>query len=902
VTAEAPVQTAIEIEVPERAPYFDIEVVSDLHLDEPAPADGTEYAPDQLSSMRSAVAGRLRRMREAFRNDLPRLVVVCGDGRVEAAEDGGLSLPGGFWRDAVREAVSPRAGDPGPELLVAPAEPPGSVARPDFAVFRVRIRDKDEPHAYVVVATLPSPDTDCAPLEDLVRGLATGEARNVPLYLIGATHRRSLELESITTSGGLLKRCQRLRTSILLAGGLNRDDVPTVSSTSLDPGEWATELAVVPCPPFKSGVGTPGVARLRVDVQQGEGQIAFSHDLGSDHPNRPVQVVHRLDSVSRVSASERRLYELVHQLLDGGRDQNQAFVDSFRRDARDAWNSTGYAALTEPSGSFGGLPETERKQYFLLLLLRQRPDGGYDILLNHHTPLRPSALADWSTLLFPAFSRPRELLERLRDDVMRQAVERAEDLERADHARDFARAVERFLERDSKQREQLWADQVREIARMTTRKISPTDGCVTEFDYRLVTLLPLVERHGSSDPEHADVADKIIEWLQGLETIRPPGHSVNGSGGISIETLAAEGAGLRWNPEVELVRDPPAAVRRRTQKVPPGAVWFPLDGNGVPPWRDCPSIASRNADVMTWVENVLRTRLEENDGGFPAELVLGQAVRGRLETYEITNEFRFDADEGPSTTSALRKVKLNPDYDLADELAYPPPVEIRRVWLVKREVPTVGGHRRHGIFVYGADGFSPDAVDEIEPMGRLRPVQRYVLKGGIERAEDIERTVRARVEDKWGFACVRRGNAPRDVAVTPPIIESLHPDDWSEASGPNDFVLCDGNHRVIHKVWRQPPEAGGGIMPAVAAVGPPPHPYYARPFGALEWDLTSDNELVWSPDTNSKYLPRKVRREELDEANFKALKGKRDEDLFRRYYRSLETGFGPMGGQGGRFF
>jgi hypothetical protein len=182
----------------------------------------------------------------------------------------------------------------------------------------------------------------------------------------------------------------------------------------------------------------------------------------------------------------------------------------------------------------------------------------------------------------------------------------------------------------------------------------------------------------------------------------------------------------------------------------------------------------------------------------------------------------------------------------------------------------------------------------------LRPVQRYVLKAGLERAEQILEQVRpalAEANEPWGFARVRKGGAPKPVAVTPPIIEQLHPLD-RECGGETDFIICDGNHRVVQTVWN-----GRQALPAVAVVGDLPEPYYARPFGRLEWEATAENEQVVTPDVASKYLPRKVdRKKDLpDNEARKKLGPVSDKMLFRRYYRDFESGFGHMGGQGGRF-
>jgi hypothetical protein len=311
---------------------------------------------------------------------------------------------------------------------------------------------------------------------------------------------------------------------------------------------------------------------------------------------------------------------------------------------------------------------------------------------------------------------------------------------------------------------------------------------------------------------------------------------------------------------------------------------------------------------MTWVESELESR-RRTDDTFPEQLILGRYAGGS-EDYRVEFGYPFDGPPTPldahdqaeekdvpahSTTQALSLVRLNSDFDLGQEKAYEG-ATFRRLWLVRAAAPV--GDDRDAIYVYPAERgereFDPATADRA-PLGLLRPVQRYVLLAGLERVEALDVAVRSYLGedgDPWGFVRVRKGGAPSRVSVTPPIIEQLHSDDWSDPILGTDFIVCDGNHRVVQFVWCQP----GRALGAVAVIGALRRPYYARPFGALEWEATSENRLVVAPDVASKYLPRSVDDSQLLE-RFKG----REKVLYRRYFRDLETGFGSVGGQGGKF-
>jgi hypothetical protein len=255
--------------------------------------------------------------------------------------------------------------------------------------------------------------------------------------------------------------------------------------------------------------------------------------------------------------------------------------------------------------------------------------------------------------------------------------------------------------------------------------------------------------------------------------------------------------------------------------------------------------------------------------------------------------------DATSTVAALRRVGFGAESDLVGELAYEG-AELRRAFVVRRrDLDDEEG--RDGLFVYEAPGGRPFAPEPAarEPLGMLLPVQRYVLRNGIERAGRVEAAVRPRLREageEWGFARVREEPGSPWISITPPIVESLHPDDWDEPGcRESDFIVCDGNHRLVRRAWDE-----GKPTPVVAVTGRLPQPYYARPLDRFAWAETAANKLDATPDLSLKYRAREVDRSSLDEAARQKLAQVEDSHLYRRYFRDLASGFGDVGTQGGR--
>jgi hypothetical protein len=904
------------VEGSQERPHFDIDVISDPYVD--ADEWDEDEGRSEASELVTHFVSRYDELREPFGDSSAEVVVVRGRREVKLPPgvDGSIdreSAEDRLWRPALT-----RLGTKGSSVLDVDAAAPAG-AEELGAVFRVSPDAESEPLAYVVVlgwlGALAGGDERMAESsEELIRVLAGGVALNTPLHVICVTPFDRL-------SDPVSREAERLRVSLVLSGAQRRTDVVAVSRAGVNRGQGPTDLAVAWCPRFARGVPTSGIARVRLDVWKGDAEIAFRHDLGSDVPPKPVQVVTPLLTASRMSSSERRLYSTVTKLIESERNscedpERAERIDEFMEGVAKGWSDDGYVTLCEPGGCVP-LNATRHTRYQLLLLAREREDG-YDILLSNHSPLRPSPLSDWNTLLLPAFKDVRALLEHLRDDVLRQVRERAEDFERAAHAEAFEQAVEQVLAEEGDNPDDFWAEEVREVASKKIVKISPTTGAVTEFDYRLVTLLPLVDRavarkeEGEEADQRRDARRQIVKWLQGLDRVREDGADASSARDLPLAALGSKGCGVRWDPDAGLTAEPDPDERRRARRASPGTIWFPLSGPGEPGlWERCPSIASRNGDVMAWVGEALDAKRKKN-APLPSELLLGKhetgpgsyAFEGDVFPFEGARRSRDPDVPGVSTVDAMEKVRLSDEYDLGDELAYAD-AKIKRGFLVRRKVK---GRDREAIFVYEAfedESFGPE-VEARKALGMLRPVQRYVLRPGLERAREIDEEVLSRLRregEPWGFARVRKGGAPQAVTVTPPIVEQLHEDDRDdcpedEHSQGLEFLVCDGNHRVVQRVWRDK-EA----VPVIVVLGELRRPYYARPFGRLEWEATSDNELMVTPELASKYLSRKVVLEDLElskEAR-ETLARVPESELNRRYLRDLTSGFGYMGGQGGRY-
>lgn len=715
-------------------------------------------------------------------------------------------------------------------------------------------------------------------------------------------------LNGMTSNGAsVLAQLQRLRTSLILHADMRHRAITTLLRTPVELGVRGSDVALVPLASFDPDSQTAGMVRIRLNVERGEAEVGYKFDRGSYGENAPpLQTITPLHSASRISPAERRLLgevrsTLADQPASGGVEELTSHLTA-------TWNDQGYATLCMPDGRASGLSSERSLTYYLFLLVREGPNGGYELLLSRHTPLRPSALGYWETLLLPAFTRVQDLLQRLRDDVLRQVVGKAVDMEKAKSAQTFERAVSDLIKAAESDEKPLWSDKLHEVASTDFVKISPTTGLVTTYHYRLVTLLNFVADPSTALGSHDTATQErtVVSWLDELPRIARPGEQHTGSASIPLEAIMAGGAGLRWEPAADpddLAIDDDF---NQARELPPGGVWFPLPETDetAGPWTDCPSIVTRNADVMTWVEHEL-LRQRNADGSLPPHLVMGR-FQEKFGFTRHGSPFPFKADApdtdhppAASTTQALRRVTFLKGYDLSDEHPYAEPLAIKRVILERRTIHVgIDGWPRDVIQVFEASQLptSPGSLSLLElgtPLGVLRPVQRYVLTGGIVRAKAVNEFLDEELaSDPWGFVRASWGGLPELMSLTPPIVEQMWPADTDgESRGEGEFILCDGNHRVVQRVWHS-----RGRMAAVAVVGEPVQPYYAHAFSRYEWGLTAKNQLNTSPPVEFTHAAREIPSELAEElAKTQPMK------LFhRRYYRDLETGFGSMGRQGGR--
>ncbi|GAB1690724.1 hypothetical protein [Krasilnikovia sp. M28-CT-15] len=921
------------VEVPQEDPYLDIDLIGDLTLTHGGDTD----------SLVKETLERFRRLREPLvpRNRKSDILINCGGlvvdpperkadlwaplfGAITADADQFLSVPGSVDVQGHFDGHYPYYESLFPSFILNTAEEPR--LEPVAVISRVRLIQEGKTasaDAYVAVIGFDSNDAyyhdrsmgdhgqvAVAQLDrarDLVRALAEGVASSAPLYVIAVTHHSLLPIEDHLVEGvsdrsprnfhqgslnafGLLHHCTGSRISLIINTHMRAREVHSLMTIPVEPGRTVSEISIVACPSFEPVAErlTSGLAHLRINIWRGEAEIGYAYnDPDATGEPRQTQVIRSLASASRVSAAEQRLHTKIKKLIADERERAdnpahlQTEIDRFERYCDQVWELDGYAPLTFADGTIPRMRVGRFVRYNLLLLLRKQGNGSeYEMLMSHHTPLGPPRLADWNSILLPAFTSVRDLLEHLRDDVVRQVTDQAGDLDKARDAKRLEEAVERILDEDNDPERPIWDDTLREVSTMRRLKISPTTGQVTEYEYHLLTILPLVE---ASEPEGAvnDDAARIRSWLNALPAIRPDLQLSSLPSCAPIEAIEQGGAGLRWEPSVEL-EDTYDQDVRCTFKIPPGAIWWPIAASdeSTGPWTRSPAITARNADVMRWVDSVLNAK-RLADGSYPAELVLegANASEHRELIVEETHSF---AD----TCAALINVTYDLRSDLFGQSVYAGK-EIRRVVLVRGPH---GSRRRDAILVLNAD--------DRRELGVLRPVQRYVRSPGIDRAEEIYQRLTRAEYDPWGYVRARKGPATNLVSITPPIIEQVAWEDCESDDG-REFLLCDGNHRVVNSVWNHRRE-----LAAVAVIGEPNQPYYAHPFGTYEWQCTSDTQVTQSVDNRFKYNARAVTDDDLQALSPQAREKLRNLGgslLYRRYFRDLTSGFGDVGGQGGDY-
>lgn len=630
-----------------------------------------------------------------------------------------------------------------------------------------------------------------------------------------------------------------------------------------------------------------GATLVEIDLERGLAEISINgrrnvgsgigtsqHDL---HITFPIPLV----SASRIPLGEMRLYRRLNAWLGRGGPDSR-FFEMFPKDLprpvlsensrrqgdwesgiQDCLSSTGYvpACIGAPQEvikqgmltreQIASLP---RKKYRLLLLLNENSEQSYDILLNNFFPLRLPTYGSWDAPLLPAFKTVHGLVSSWLMDVQR----RLDEYRRAEHegsrVADEITRLETILGQLATMH-----DGDEELVTISTRqfiKFSPTDGTPTLYDYSL-THWPLLSSNKNLD---------LLQFLRRGEYVRRIGSD---------------------------------EIRETSfRDYPRGLVWLPLSL-----WHQSAAIKSRNGDVMKWIEETI-DELRKTSRDLPGWLLLGSKDRLKLGLTQVEQRpfgnghgGRHTTDSNPadgpdSLVSGIDNVLTNSKEDC--HIYRGQAIRMGRLRLDARYP-----HGRIGVSVYfaGSDGGEVYA-------GRLRPVQRYVLTQGLRRAEDLRTTVNAALARLRGVegavadiadlgmtkeAGYLRVTTPggRVLSVLPLIIERVAAADQEGEMA--EFVLCDGNHRLVQYLMIDKCEAVGCAI----VDGEPKQPYYAWPYSWMDWNIVLQNQLATTPDLYSKYTPRYPTGTTFEDI-------KNNPESYRQYFRDFNTGFCDIGTQGGR--
>ena len=670
------------------------------------------------------------------------------------------------------------------------------------------------------------------------------------------------------------RRCietfQDIKASLVLQGHMHKGVFKNVNYYNINREEVRDSLTIIGCNSYVHG---KGCAVLDFDLYHGAGRVSIFGKCDEGKRADGKIIPFPLLSASRVSPGEMRVKQEITCWLSNqpilptlpsgkkiGCSPNTENSKKYLKILEEEWEETGYTRLA------GGIdqdnneikfpleidkcPPDSHKKYHLLLLLR-KISGEKQILLSNHTPLRPSVFGSWDSLLLPAF-RPDNIYDFFNSNVVSDFLRIKERYVHVTKLKEM-NAIEKIERTIRKVINQLEKDELLELSDpksfLGTKefvKFSPTDGQPQVYEYSLLSLHWFALKNNCEN--------SIYSLLNNLP-----------------ETTAAEinNGAIRWEPDVE---------NGTVEKLGPGLVWFPLAD-----WKKCKSIIARNADVMQWVEAIIK----KIDSG-----QLKYSMLGNLENIEqeqsiaITNIKSFEFE---SLKKKLKNVRCNPSLDLSEKYPYSRDDKIEQVILRKSENDTIR--------VFG--------LKNDDELGVLRPVQRYILKQGIKRIKELSEAIAdykiKDSEEKYdpckldGFLELELTGGMK-ISHLPPIIETIKKDEWHNDNDEEEFLVCDGTHRIIFHCWKN------GTEIRAILIRNPEIDYYAYPIYKTDWIIIANNQYDMTPDLNSKYAPRIVPAEELKTLKDKYKYMVTSENAFRRYYRDFNTAFGSVGCQGGRLF
>lgn len=715
-------------------------------------------------------------------------------------------------------------------------------------------------------------------------------------------------LRSVTLdSPDIIRTLQRCRVNLVLHGHMHAADVQKVSYIPLAPQDTDVrsgtvererqpiELSIIACPsgpapylrsdqrasPYEGGIVlTFDMTRASVQVD-----IISRSNHGADIKR---SVTLPLVSAGRVDASELRLYRRMKSWLAGKTTppesdaaEDRAFnvlpeqnlqSETFGKAVDEQWRRNGYVQICGGSKlpNLGNVAfpinlteqNLQEKKYDFLVLLRKSGRRRY-VLLNNHTPIRQSSFGNWNAPLFPAFSNVSSLLDCLMNDFLRlqnelgiQSGPRRSELNTA--IADLKRAIGTLPSLKSEQKMKLIPISEEEFV-----KFSPTDGEPVRYKCRMCVIdWNALGDHGES----------LVRALDLLGTLEEP-----------ASTEETNSASFRWEPGKTQVRS--------------GFFWFPYEN-----WRQWPAVAARNSDVMEWFDAVLG-RLGRQKDGDPAEwLFCGEKKRIDLSHYPVRSV--------KSVGTLYEELKNVPYDDPAHTGSNPYDGIEPQAVVVRAECDPPGGSEwgypwgtRLLVFADSDAARDPDApvADLGDPIGVLRPVQRFVTEAGLHRAKGIREAVKA-CAPEFDTAALQPGSylevvfeATGLIQILPPILESI-PETEREGTGPEnrEFLIADGNHRVVWFAWwsRRPVRC---VMLDTGRNGSASKPYYAYPLGSRDWFGTANNIRDAKPHFLDRYIPRNTPLKDPFT---------RSEDLealeYRKYFRNFSKVFEKIGLQGGK--